>query len=311
VRHQHSYIEKEGRLVLAQANVNTDTPANFGGGDIFKSPLDGAVWASVDGNIAKVDAADDGNTEEADFKGATLTVGFEGKYHDSHKAGMAFRAGKHDLDVERRNSHADITTYGIALYGASDIGERIHFMYGAAYAVHNLKTDRQLTLTAVPQLLKSEYDVHTADLFLEAGYTFDQGDWRVEPYVGFNWMYLSQDEFQEGGGTSALFSDEHNDRIAVTSVGVRGHMKLGRTVLNADLAWQHTWSDNRTSTHVAFSGENPFMIYGSEMNRNAAAVAVGLTVPISDAWNVKVEYDGVIGGEAVSHGGYVMVRYEF
>ncbi len=92
--------------------------------------------------------------------------------------------GNSGFDVGARASSGNAGSYTLGAYAGRQVdplGERL----GASYGLHDVSVSRNVTAGALNNTLSGDYLASTAQLFGEAGYFFDSGGARFEPFAGF------------------------------------------------------------------------------------------------------------------------------
>jgi outer membrane autotransporter protein len=308
IKHSHKYMEKNRAVVLAQdSGVMSDA-----GTPVIDDHLPGNAWATADGYYSKADSND--NAASARLKGGSLSVGIDGRVSELQSVGIAVRMGKHKLRVNGgRDSEADIDSWGGAFFGETRF-THLHFVYGGQYSVHEIDASRNVTVNGY-QTLKSNYSLGVGALFAEGGYRWHMGNGKVmvEPFLGAEWTHLDQEGFKEHGGDQKLRSKGWNGSNATGSLGARGEWLVAHKILQAELSWKHTFGNVDSRTNFSFDGGKSAEIFGVRSNRNALAANFGIAIPLGQTGNatLKLSYDGLIGDNSQTHGGYATLNYHW
>jgi subtilase-type serine protease len=308
IKHMHKYTEKNHAVALAQdSGVMSDVAS-----PVIDDHRSRNAWATADGYYSKADSND--NAASTRLKGGSLSVGFDRKVSEVQSVGIAVRMGKHKLRVNGgRDSQADIDSWAGALYGKTRL-THLHFVYGGEYAIHKLDTTRNVQVNG-RQNLKANYGLGVGALFAEGGYLWRMGNGKVmfEPFLGIEWTHLDQEGFREHGGDQKLRSKGWNGSNATGSLGARGEWLVARKILQAELSWKHTFGNVDSRTDFSFNGGKSAEIFGVRSNRNALAANFGITIPLGQTGKttLKLSYDGLIGDNSQTHGGFATLNYHW
>lgn len=271
------------------------------------------LWVSFDGYYTQTDAT--GNTGKAAVKGGGITLGTELWLTDTFMLGFAFRYSDNDLEVNSRDSKADIESYNVGIYAGTELGRigdgKLRFTLGGAYGYHNV--DAQRSVNTFGQQLKADYDVHSAQFFAELGCRFELSDkLTLEPYGGVAWNTVWSEAFKEKGGYAALHSADKNNSAVTTSLGVRMESEISRDInVKADVSWKHTYGDVNPESRFAFTGSDKFTIKGAPLSRDALNINLGAQIKLYENTSLEAGYTGELGDRHQSHGGYIKFNLTF
>jgi hypothetical protein len=146
-----------------------------------------------------------------------------------------------------RASSAGIDTAHLGAYAGTSVGG-FNLRAGAAYALHDIDTGRQLMFPGFFDRAAAHYEGGTGQLFGEVGYGPAFGHVAVEPFAGAAWVRARTDGFAETAGLSALSGFGTSQSVGYSSLGVRAATRYvlqnGIVLIpRATLAWQHAFDD--------------------------------------------------------------------
>jgi fibronectin-binding autotransporter adhesin len=210
-----------------------------------------------------------------------------------------------DIDVAKRGSKADVNSWTLGGQMALRSG-RARLTGGAAFAWHDIDTDRTIVFPGFADQTTSSQDGRTRTIYAEAAYEGSAGSVSVEPFLGVANQRVHVDGDVEQGGDAALIVDGTTLNSTMTELGVRvgGAAKAGSGNLypTGTVAWQHLFGKRTGTMTAAFDiGSDPFDIRGAERSRNALRVNAGLGYRIQSL-SIGLSYDGRLAGQDVDHG---------
>jgi outer membrane autotransporter protein len=203
----------------------------------------------------------------------------------------------------RLSSGSNETTFG-ALYGSAAWGA-VTVRMGAAYAAHDIDTQRSVRFPGFGEAVTASSGGATAQAFGEVGYRVALARVQVEPFVGVSLLRLRTDGFREDGGAAALtgFSQDHD--LGTTTLGVRAEARLSDEVpltLRGLLGWRHAYGDVNPKALLAFAGgASAFAVAGTPIDRDAVVAEAGLDWQATREISLGIAYAGQIGSQAQDH----------
>ena len=210
-----------------------------------------------------------------------------------------------DIDVRKRGSKADVNSWTLGGQMAFRSG-RMRLTGGAAFAWHDIDTDRTVVFPGFADSTAASQDGRTRTIYAEAAYEASTGSVSIEPFLGVANQRVHVDGTVEQGGDAALIVDDTTLNSTMTELGVRvgGAAKAGSGQLYpvGTVAWQHLFGDRTGMMTAAFdTGGDAFDIRGARRSRNALRVNAGLGYRIQSL-NIALSYDGRLAGQDVDHG---------
>ena len=270
-------------------------PSSITGGKI-------ALWADVGGNWNDKDG--NRNAAKVSSSGYRFVGGVEFSPSDSLKLGVAGGTAHQDVTVARRASTADLDEVYGAIYAAAGFGP-LTLRAGASYADLDTKTARTIDYRSLEESLKANGGGSVKQVFGEAGYVLPLGVGSIEPFAGFNALWLTGDRFHETGGTAALKGSQRTQGYGWTSAGLR--LTLGTATapvaVRTKIAWEHATSDVDVGSRVAFqAGGSSFIVEGAPLSRDSVNLDAAIEWRATSAFSLGAGYTGSIGSRGEDHG---------
>ncbi len=265
---------------------------------------DYAFWAQGVGAWGTIDG--DGNAASTHRNLGGFFSGFDARFGDAGRAGLAGGYTHSSVSVDARASSAGIDTAHLGFYAGASLGA-FNLRTGAAYAWHTIDTTRSIVFPGFFDQARAHYDGATGQIFGEVGYGAAFGPVAVEPFAGAAWVRLKTDGFAELGGLAALNGTAGSESVGYSSLGVRfaTSMFLGNgmaLIPRTTLAWQHVIGDLAPTAALAFQTTGiGFGISGVPLARDSALVESGIDLRISPNAKLGVLYSGELAASARDH----------
>jgi outer membrane autotransporter protein len=254
------------------------------------------LWAQAYG--ARTDLDGDGNAADLGYDSAGVFAGLDGEFGNAWQAGALIGYSRASFDVDARSSSGSADSFHVAAYGGGEWGG-LALRGGAAYAWHDIETERAIVFQGYADSATAAYDGHTAQMFGEVGYAFQAGTATLEPTAALAYVDVGTDSFTENGGDGSLTSGGASAETTFSTLGVRAMtpFEIGglRAQASAFLGWQHAFGDTVPTIDLAFAGGNPFGIAGVPIAEDAALVDLGLDIQASVTSKLGIAYSGQFG----------------
>jgi outer membrane autotransporter protein len=270
------------------------------------------LWITVEGSHTTMGG--DGNAGRAVAYGPEVSFGYDADFVNGWLGGMAFRYSAKRMDVDGRDSEADVDSYTAALYGGKQfpLGPgTLRLLLAAEISGHDVSVERKARIGTRAQNLEADYDGDSFLGSLEAAYALPLSEQlTLEAFASVGWHSLRLDGFAENGGNAALRRKEERWSHALSTVGLRASFQAHeRLTLNAEAGWRHTYGGDVPKTDLAFrEGSDRFTVKGVTLNRDEALVGLGLGLRLTDNVRLGLDYKGGLGNRAQSHGGSATVE---
>jgi outer membrane autotransporter protein len=260
-------------------------------------------WGSFDG---------DGNAANVDRDIAGFFLGGEMVSDSGLIFGAVTGYGEANVTVDDRASDADTSDAYLGAYvGFTAAGFNIRG--GLAYMWRDVKTLRSIAFPGFADTATAKYDLNNFQIFADAGYGFDVGSVRLEPFFQLAWIDISGGVFSERGGSAALVGEGGAD-FWLTQLGSRASIGLGGggLGLTASLGWRHTAGGDRTTpVSMAFGAGPAFSIQGAPVGKDVAAMSLALTGKLAKNIEIDAGYSGIAGSGTSDHGIRAAVTFRF
>lgn len=270
----------------------------FAGGAVAD---DTGVWGRTFGSWGETDS--DGNAAGLDRDIGGVLMGADGRLFSTVRFGVFGGYSHARYDVADRNASGTSDSYHLGLYAGTQRGA-LALRSGAAYAWHDLSTDRSVAFAGFSGALDGGYRAATAQAFGEIAYRIPAGEaLSFEPFAGIAWVSLANRAFSERGGAAALTRQEDSADVAFTTLGVRVASRFtlaGGATLAArgTLGWRHAEGDTTPVSTLSFEGGSTFAVAGAPIAADTAAVEAGLDMAFSPTASVGMSYSGQFGDGA-------------
>ncbi|MEM6820476.1 MAG: autotransporter outer membrane beta-barrel domain-containing protein [Verrucomicrobiota bacterium] len=263
----------------------------------------------------------DSTSERAERTATNATILFGGGswLTENLYAGAFTGYTRYDANVDRFGS--DLTDHA-GYFGVNLQYTHNHWFasVAAAYGFHNFHTNRWDVANVQH---KSDTIGHQALVFGQVGYDWyiDRlASWRITPYAGVAFSYLSFSGFTETGGSTGLkIHDGITDSLQSTiGFETTKHFETTFGWIRPYLrtAWWHSFLQEQTyNVNLATSGLlNGFDVESASANEDRASVSLGASFAFEgiEEWVMTVGYQGSYGTEGYqSHTGTAGIRYGF
>ncbi len=267
------------------------------------------IWAHAIG--AWGDADSDGNAAALDRSTAGLLLGVDTALGGQWRAGLTGGYSRSKLDVDARASSATVDSVQIGAFAGGRWGGT-SLQFGAALAWHDIATRRASGFSGYADTTRGAYNARGLQVFARAGHVFELGSTTLEPFGTIAHARLKTDAFAEQGGTSALSAAKRTDSATWTTLGLRGSLPIGgQASLYGSASWRHALDGHLPNADLAFGAGTPFRVYGTPLDRDTAALDLGIRFGIGGSGSFAIGYAGTIGSATSDHGVRASVAFRF
>jgi outer membrane autotransporter protein len=262
---------------------------------LLESFANATVWASGYGGVAA--QAANGNAAAINSAASGLVLGADGKVTEDWRMGVI--AGLGLTGISSGSTTGSSLDASVGGYAGAELGV-VTIKMGAAYTRHFIGTSRSIVFPGVNDTVTASYQAGTAQAFFEIGKDFDVEGVTVSPFARVLAVNHATDAFTETGGAGGALSTAASVSNALfVTLGVAAEDKFALTdtmlvTARGSLGWQHAFADAPTVSN-SFAGGGPFMISSVPLASDVAVLSGGLVFDISDAMNLAVSYDGMLG----------------
>jgi len=267
------------------------------------APTDGPVfWGEALAATSRTAAAGDAASVEQSAAG--FIGGVESSLGD-WLVGLTASYGRSSFSVADRASTATADTYQLGIYGGTEFGD-LGVRFGAAFAAHDISTERSVVFPAFSEQLSAEYGARTVQAYGELDYRIDLGVAALSPFAGLALVSRSTDGFEEtGGSNAALSADRSSGQNAFTTLGVRvtAPLAFGEAAgqLHGQIGWQRALGDTQTAMQLAIPTGAAFDSIGVPIAKDALSLEAGLDLALSEQASFTTSYSGQLAEGAQNH----------
>lgn len=269
------------------------------------------LWAQASNEHGRVEG--DSNAANLSRELNSLVLGVDGQAGD-WTVGALVGTGDGSLDVGRRDSSADLSSYFLGGYASRSLGA-VNVRLGASHAWYDIDTKRDALIGDESQRLKAGYDAQVTQAFGEVGYAIRHDNARLEPFVGLTQVQVKTDSFNEKGGDAHLQAKGASRDLTLFSAGVRAQQSwqlAGLPVeLSTRLAWQRASGQTDGRSTLAFEGSDSFKIAGVDVPRDVLQASLQGAVELSPGLQVGLGYNGQLGGNSTSNAVQASLNFSF
>ena len=270
---------------------------------------DGAgAWGTAYGAFGKRDS--DGNASAFDRHLGGIFAGLDWAFGTDWRGGFVTGFGATSFDAAASSGSAD--SYHLGAYAGRQSGA-FSYRFGAAYALHQVDTMRNVAIGALSETLSAGYNASTAQVFGEIGRAFTHDGTRFEPYAGLALVRQHSDGFSEIGGDAALTAAPTSQTLGITTLGMRTETEATETFgksarLHGGLAWRHAFGDVTPETSMRLAGGGAaFGIAGVPVDRDSMIVEAGIDFAVSQNAALSLDFHGEVG--ATVRGGTIKANF--
>jgi outer membrane autotransporter protein len=177
---------------------------------------------------------------------------------------------------------------------------------GGDYGFGSVNINRSL-----PQLgmtAGGRQDQETGQVFADLGYHISLRGAGLEPYAGIAHIIATGGAFSETGSVATLSGNGKSNSTTYTMLGMRANlaeMDLGSHIAllpRLDLGWQHALASfTPYQTVSTINAGTSFLVLGTPLGKDAAAIQAGFDLKIGPATALFVSYDGSFSPTVENH----------
>jgi outer membrane autotransporter protein len=265
------------------------------------------LWVRALGGTGDIDATS--NASGSDYTNATVALGADTRLGNGLVVGLAGSYGRTDSDTAA-NGGLDTDSYQLAGYGGwRDGGAYIDASIG--FGEHRTDAERNVSVGGTTRTAIADYETRQYSASVEGGRTWAwTGGATFTPFAGLDMSEITREGFTErGAGPANLDVDERTETSVRTRLGLRlatAFETAGGTELQPrfEMAWVREHRDRNAALTARFepAPATTFTVEGPELDRDRAAVGVGVTATVDEASRLDIEYRGDIADSDQHHG---------
>ncbi len=262
------------------------------------------LWGNAIGNWGHYGS--NRGTYDADSTTGGFLIGYDHTVSQALMLGVMAGYTRTDVSVNQLNSKAEADSFHLGFY-AGGAWNGLTYKGGVATAYNDADVDRDVRATStLSQLLTSDQQIYSTQVFAETGYEFDVRGVTLEPFAGVAQLHLASSGFTEKGGSAALTATGQGDDTSYLWVGLRTAAAFdlfGATATaKASVAWQHASEENATFNQAFASGGDRFKVIGAPFSRDTAQVDAGLGIDLGENMDLDFSYSGRLASQTQNHG---------
>jgi outer membrane autotransporter protein len=268
-------------------------------------------YVSVFGNIGSQDSGSGYAGFDYDTYG--LVIGMERLMGPQLVLGLAGSYAKTDIDGNDNSGSGDSDLYSVGVY-ANWFTDTWYVDGGVTYGQSDNDVDR---IDFKGDKYRGNYDSELFGTWAEVGYTTAHGDFGLEPYARFSYVYGDHDGFtDEGADDLVMTTDDHETDNFKTELGARMNREWtyedkSSFLVEVKAAWEHEWADRGVSVNSSYLGDTNLDIDSADADRDALVLGVRVEWSYGDGLSLGVEYEPTISGNWYNHAFSGTVQYNW
>ncbi|HTB36530.1 MAG TPA: autotransporter domain-containing protein, partial [Reyranella sp.] len=261
-------------------------------------------WSQALGGVRQ--GASDGNAADLKQSAASFVSGFDARFGDWGRAGLAAGYSNSSVDVQARASSAGIETAQLGAYAGTSLGP-VSLRGGAAYGLSSIDTTRMISFPGFSDRATASHDGATAQVFGEAGYGLALGPVAAEPFAGLAWVHVATGSFAETGGAAALSGAAGTADVGYGWLGARFAGSVALTdgavlIPRVSVAWQHALADPAPAASLTLQATGAsFTVLGVPIARDQAVIESGFDLRLTPSLKLGLSYVGELARGAQDH----------
>ncbi|UHS58511.1 autotransporter outer membrane beta-barrel domain-containing protein [Agrobacterium vaccinii] len=280
---------------------------NAAPGRVSEQADEASFWTT--GVVAQNNFADDGTARGTGSSIAGTLIGGDAPVSDTWRLGGVM--GYSNLSTQ---PDANADSYHLGLYAAGDIGP-LDFIGGTIATKNDISTRRNIAFGAFTDRPSANYAGTTAQIFGDIAWTFEINDLSIQPFANHAYVNLDTEGFTEDGGAAALTVSGGSSDVSISTLGMRwtANIRGGDlpVVASGMLGWRHAAGDLAPISISSFGGNDPFILEGVTMPRDAMVIKAGITAEFSKDARFSLTYAGEFGSGFSSNAAYANLSVNF
>lgn len=275
------------------------------------------IWGQAYGGYNKTDGNATAGSHDTTAHTYGLATGFDYRAAPDTTVGFALAGAGESWGVADGLGGGRADAFQLGAYGSKQF-DAAYVSGAVAYAVHNVTTDRTVTVAGSDHLT-ANFTAQSIGGRIETGYRLDTAYLGVTPYAAAQVQDFFTPNYSEnavsGSNVFALSFQSQSTVASRTELGAW----LDKTVmldngnrlgLRGRLAWANDQSDNK-GINAAFQtlpGAN-FTVTGATPSTNLALLTAGAEYWLPNNVSVGGKFDGEFGSRSQTYAGTATVRY--
>lgn len=204
---------------------------------------------------------------KADTKNKTGYLGYDFNI-DNMGFGVALNQGNSSIKFNQKAGDNKINYLGFSAYGVYDFYD-FYLGLKASYTKSTSKIEREL----IDEIARSRYSTHIYDMGFRVGYIKDLSTFKISPFFGANYSYMSRNSFNEDidFGISSPSKRYHKGSILfgvdtiynLGKFGIKANLTQKYLLKNGDYGFLARYSGIDSSTYIKGDKEAKYLNFAS------------------------------------------------
>lgn len=305
--------QRRNALRLVSSQAEEPTTSDIAPGRTSNNNFNWTSWAQGYGLGGSVGS--DGNAGGLNYRLGGTLFGVERWFDSNTLVGVLGGYAGTSVGDKDSGANAQINAYQVGLYELRRV-DSVYLSNIDAYSNSDYDVTRPLNFGTFQQTATGKSSGNQWAHYTEAGATYDFDDVRLQPFIGFQYMYLNQQGFNEnGGGTFDLSTDGQSINSIRNTFGARlSRETVIRNVLvvpTLAARYQHEWGNGTQLISSSFSGVPTvqFATSGTQTGRNFGLITLGATAYLTERFSVyglvdtqfASKYSAVMGSGGIQY----------
>jgi outer membrane autotransporter protein len=271
------------------------------------------TWAQGYGLGGSV--AGDSNAGGSNYRLGGTLFGTERWLNENLMIGVLGGYAGTSISNRQDSSHAQVNGYQVGLYELYR-QDSYYISNIDAYSNSSYDVTRPLDVGNIQKTASGSSSGNQWAHYTEGGLTYEIDEFRVQPFLGFQYMYLNQQGYTESGaGSLDLTTGSQIINSVRNSIGARVYHETmwGQTLVIPSLSarYQHEWGNGTQLISSSFSGAPTlqFTTAGNHTGRDFGLFTLGATAYLTPRFNlygsvdtqVALNYSAIIGSGGIQY----------
>ncbi len=244
-----------------------------------------------------------------DLKTPGIALGFDRMFSENLFAGFGVSLSWPDYEDDDTDIDASDITF--ALYGGVRLPYALELDGRIGYGFTRYDQDRR----AEGERYSDKYDGRSFFAGLGLGRPFALGDgFSLRPAVGYDYIHIDTDGYDEGAGTYALETDDYSLSLHRLKAGMDlGWQAENGLTVNGEVYYLGLYGDRHAevSSHFVNDPVNGFTAVGNGLDENSLGLGLNVSFPVSEQWELGAGYNVLFGKDATSQQGMLKAVFRF
>lgn len=273
------------------------------------------LWGQVLGAHSRLDGSATEGGYAANYGGFLIGVDHKPTANTSAGVAISWLNGKSKGSDASSGQSTDLNSYALTFYGKwRPDGQALHFdgELGAAYD----SFDQSRKIDVSGDVASADYNGQHYNARIGVGYDIPLSEGTtLTPLSALRYAYVRSESYDEtGAGVANLHVNSNNFDSLEGEIGARiSHdvtTGLGAMTLDAKAALVHDFTNSPVSVAASLGGVG-FVSRSDKPAENGVRLGLGSTLFADDGLSLRLQYDGDLRSDYVSHNGMFMLRQEF